>query len=128
MAGVIGGGYGCRQVSLVVALILAWLVLDPPFSMIVIAGALVLEGVELYWGLRLAKRRALTGAEALIGREAEVVQRLAPQGRVTLDGERWRARLVGGGVVEPDEIVVVSAIRGLTLWVDRPVADPPTET
>ena len=110
--------------SLVVALILAWLVLDPPWSVIVVAGALVLEVVELYWGLKLAKRRALTGAEALVGREAVVVQRLSPQGRVTLDGERWKARLASGGEAEADEVVVISAIRGLTLWVDRPAADP----
>jgi len=109
-----------RAVSLVVAVILAWLVLDPPWSVIVVAGAVVLEAVELYWGLKMAKRRAVTGAEALVGREAIVIQRLAPQGRVTLDGERWKARLVGAEAAEAaeaDDVMVISAVRGLTLWV-----------
>jgi membrane-bound serine protease (ClpP class) len=65
--------------------------------------------------MRLARRRSSVGAHTLIGREAIVVRALAPEGQVTIDGERWAAR--SATPVPVDERVVIETIDGLTLGV-----------
>src|SRR5262249_10665112 len=62
--------------------------------------------------------RAL-GRTALLGRHAEVIDRLSPRGRVRLDGEVWNAE--AAGAVEVGAEVVVTGVEGLTLRV-RPAA------
>jgi membrane-bound serine protease (ClpP class) len=111
-----------RGVSLLLALLLAVFVLGPPWNVLVVAGAALLEVVEVVWGLRLARRRVRVGVETLIGREATVVRALRPEGQVLLDGERWSARCAEGA--EPGERVLVRAIEGLTLEVERAAATP----
>ena len=108
--------------SLLLALLLAVFVLGPPWNVLVVAGAALLEVVEVVWGLRLARRRVRVGVETLIGREATVVRALRPEGQVLLDGERWSARCAEGA--EPGERVLVRAIEGLTLEVERAAATP----
>ena len=78
-------------------------------------GAACLEVVELWWGLRLARRRSSVGAHTLIGREAVVVRALDPEGQVAIDGERWSAR--SAAPVPVDTRVVIEAIDELTLEV-----------
>jgi membrane-bound serine protease (ClpP class) len=65
--------------------------------------------VLLRWSRR---RRAVTGAEALIGRTAVV----ATSTQVRVAGELWEAR-ADGPLVRGEE-VVVSAVDGLTLHVE----------
>lgn len=40
-----------------------------------------------------------TGAKALIGKEAEVVTTLSPDGQVKIDGERWQATSADGETI-----------------------------
>ena len=72
-------------------------------------------------GVALRGRRGshTTGAPALIGRRALVVDGLGPRGRVRLDGEVWNAEAAGH--VEVGAEVVVIGVEGLTLRV-RPAA------
>jgi membrane protein implicated in regulation of membrane protease activity len=58
------------------------------------------------------RRRAATGAEALIGQRAIV----ATPTQVRIAGELWAAR--SGDVLVPGEEVVVRGVEGLTLLVD----------
>jgi membrane-bound serine protease (ClpP class) len=69
-------------------------------------------------GLRAQRRHVVTGAPGMVGRHAVVVERLAPEGRVRLGDELWRA--VGDTTVETGHEVVITAIEGLTVRV-RPV-------
>lgn len=67
--------------------------------------------------LRTRRRKAVTGREGLLGQLAQVRNRLAPEGYVHLEGERWRARSIGRPV-EPGEEVRVLAVQGLELTVE----------
>ena len=97
------------------AILLALFVLPSPWGLLAVLAAACLEVVELWWGLRLARRRSSVGAQALIGRTAIVVRELAPEGQVAIDGERWQAHCPGGAPVNAK--VVIEAIDGLTLAV-----------
>jgi membrane-bound serine protease (ClpP class) len=105
-------------VALTIALILAILFIPWPWSLLAILGGLVIETGEVAWGLRLARRwKPKTGAEAMIGKEAEVVTRCHPLGEVRVHGELWRASCGEGA--EPGERVRIERIEGLTLVVTR---------
>lgn len=103
--------------ALVVALLLAFTVLDPPWSVVaVVTGALV-ESAESFALLRWSRRRRATvGTEALVGRTAVATTDLWPAGQVKIDGELWQARCEGG--VSAGDEVVVRGIDGLTLEVE----------
>ena len=110
--------------SLLVALALAVFVLPRPWGIAVVLGALLLEIVEIRWGLRLARARSSTGVEALIGQRAEAATALDPTGQVLVHGERWAAR--SSRAVEPGTTVEIDAVNGLELAV-TPVWPGPQE-
>jgi len=72
-------------------------------------------------GFALRARRAprAAGAAAMLGRRAQVIERLSPRGRVRLDAEVWNAEAAAD--VEVGAEVVVTGVDGLTLRV-RPAA------
>lgn len=94
-------------------------------------------GFELYWPLigavlvagaglmliiarmaLLSRRRAVrSGQEAMLGARAHVVDWAGGKGHVSMQGERWNA--VATETLAPGEPVVVTAIDGLTLAVER---------
>jgi membrane protein implicated in regulation of membrane protease activity len=105
-------------VALALALVLALIFLDWPWNLLAILGGLAIETGELTWGLSLARRwKAKTGAEAMIGEEAEVVVACRPLGNVRVRGELWQARCDEGADV--GETVRIERIDGLTLAVVR---------
>ena len=104
--------------SLAIALLIALLFLSWPWNAIVILCGLAVEAGELTWGLRLARRwRPATGAEAMIGATARVVEACRPDGQVRIKGELWQARCAEGADV--GEHVRVERLDGLTLIVSR---------
>jgi membrane-bound ClpP family serine protease len=95
---------------------------------LIVAAALILGlvgGVLLLAVARrvatLARGRARTGAEALVGRIGVVRAAPAPLGQVFVDGALWRARpvLEDGDSLHAGDPVVVERVRGLTLCVRR---------
>jgi len=80
---------------------------------------LVVLGLLLWlWAKRLDRRtKRTTGAEAMIGETADVVQACRPNGMVQLRGELWEARCEEGADV--GETVRVASLDGLTLVVVR---------
>jgi membrane protein implicated in regulation of membrane protease activity len=105
-------------VALIVAIVLAFVFLPWPWSLLAIFGGLAIETVELTWGLSLARRwKPKTGAEAMIGAEAAVVASCRPLGEVRVQGELWRARCDEGA--DAGEIVRIEKLDGLTLVVAR---------
>jgi membrane-bound serine protease (ClpP class) len=104
-------------VALTVAIVLAFFA-PWPWNLVAILTGLAIETVELTWGLRLARRwRPQTGAEAMIGKEAEVVASCRPAGQLRVDGELWEAYCAEGAGA--GETVRIDRLDGLTLVVSR---------
>jgi membrane protein implicated in regulation of membrane protease activity len=102
--------------ALTVAIVLALIFLPWPWNLLTILGGLGVEIGELAWGLSLARRwRPRTGAEAMIGKKAQVVATCRPLGEVRVQGELWRARCDEGA--DAGEAVRIERIDGLTLVV-----------
>jgi membrane protein implicated in regulation of membrane protease activity len=99
--------------AIILALFVPW-----PWSLIVLGLGVVGEIGEIVWGRRLAKRwRPRTGAEAMVGLEAEVALPCRPRGQVRVVGELWDAICAEGA--DPGEIVRVTSVDGLKLVVER---------
>lgn len=95
------------------AILLAIFVLPSPWGIVaVIVGGLVeiAESAAFIWWSK--RRKAVTGAEALVGQTAIV----ASPTQVRVVGELWNAR--SGDVLVPGAEVVVRSVEGLTLVVD----------
>jgi membrane-bound serine protease (ClpP class) len=99
------------------AILLAFFLLPSPWGIIAVFVGGTLDIVESLVLLRWSKRRkAVTGAEALVGRTAVVATPLRPTGQVHIAGELWAARSEAGA--DPGDEVVVRSVDGLTLFVD----------
>jgi membrane-bound serine protease (ClpP class) len=70
--------------------------------------------------VRGQRRRATTGAEALVGKVAVAKTILAPKGTVLVDGEHWTAT-VDSGKVELGEEVKITKVEGLRLIVSKKI-------
>ena len=87
-------------------------------TLLLIVLLVVLGLIVWLWAKRLDRRtKRTTGAEAMIGETAEVVQACRPSGMVQLRGELWEARCDEGA--EVGETVRVESLDGLTLVVGR---------
>ncbi len=94
---------------LVGAILLAVFVVPSPWGIpLVVGGAAVEVGEALFWIHWSRRRRAVTGAEALVGAEAEVVD----ERFVRLAGELWQADgLAGRRAGERVRVVRVDGLR-----------------
>ena len=63
-------------------------------------------------------KKKVTGAEGLIGLEGEVIEPLTPKGLVSVKGEYWKAKSVGGKIAAGEEVEILG-LDGLTLMVRR---------
>jgi membrane-bound serine protease (ClpP class) len=83
----------------------------------------ILSGVSFYFVTRKVweahrNDRVRTGAEEMVGAEAEARSSIDPEGRVWLGGTIWSARLAAGSEpIRPGDRVRVEAVDGLTLVV-----------
>jgi membrane protein implicated in regulation of membrane protease activity len=103
----------------VVAILLAVFVLPEPWGIVAVVTGAAIDVAETFVYVRWSqRRRAGVGAEALVGRTAITVSELAPRGQVKLDGELWAAQSEES--VERGREVVILAVDGLTLHVERP--------
>ena len=103
---------------LIGAIVLAVLVLPPGWGIAVVAAAAAIEVAEVgFWVRFLRRYRIATGAEALVGASAEVIEPCRPRGRVRFRGETWHAECES--LAEIGERVTVTGIHGLTLVVER---------
>ena len=103
--------------SVLIAILLALFVLPPPWGLVAVGVAAVLETLEAWLFIVWSKRRRPTvGLEALVGKRARATSDLFPDGQVRLDGELWKARCEQGARMGDD--VVVRTVEGLTLVVE----------
>jgi len=73
----------------------------------------------LQYIIRSLGKKKYTGLEGMIGKDVEVKEELVPEGWVSFEGQRWKARLVSGGRALVGEKVVVRSNEGLTLLVEK---------
>jgi membrane-bound serine protease (ClpP class) len=100
-----------------VAILLAIFVLPPHWGLVAILTGLTVEVGEAWFWIHLSRRRrAVTGAEGLIGRTARVVEPCRPEGRVRVLGELWNAR--SDSFVDAGQPVRVLGVDDLTLLVE----------
>jgi membrane-bound serine protease (ClpP class) len=91
----------------------------PSAVAVVVLGLAGVVGAGIGLALRTRSQPIATGSEALVGRLAEVRQRLDPQGMVFIDGALWQA-ICEEGAAEPGDWVRVQAVHRLRLIV-RPI-------
>ena len=103
--------------ALLVAILLAVLVLEEPWSWVAVGAGATFEVAEtalfIWWSKR---RRVAVGTETLVGRRALVSVDCRPEGQVRVAGEIWGARCEAGARV--GDMVVVREVRGLLLVVE----------
>jgi membrane-bound serine protease (ClpP class) len=101
------------------AILLAIFVLPSPWGIVAVACGGLLDLGESLALLRWSRRRrAVTGAEALVGQRAVV----SSPGQVRVAGELWEAR--SDESLVPGDDVEVTAVDGLTLEVSRSSRGP----
>jgi membrane-bound ClpP family serine protease len=113
LAGGVGIALSAGGVSLAVVLAIA---------AVLCAGLSSLGLVAARATFRARRRKALGGAQGLIGRAGVVRRSLTPVGVVAVMGELWRARPAWSedqSAPEEGEEVIVEHVDGLTLWVRR---------
>jgi len=64
-------------------------------------------------------KRQVTGSEGMVGLVGEVIEPLAPVGIVRVEGELWKAKVVGEDDIEAGEDVEILRLQKLTLEVKR---------
>lgn len=97
-------------------ILLAIFVLPSPWGLVAVVVGGIVDTAESLFLLRLShRRRAATGAEALVGATAVVVEPCLPVGHVRVRGELWRASCEDEA--RAGDEVVVTAVEGLTLRV-----------
>jgi membrane-bound serine protease (ClpP class) len=101
---------------LAAAILAAFLLLPSPWGIAVVIAAAAVEAFEIALWRRVIRYRVRTGAEALVGMRAEVVEDCAPRGRVRLRGELWNAE--ANAPAQVGETVVVRSVDGLRLEVE----------
>jgi membrane-bound serine protease (ClpP class) len=90
-----------------------------PLVLATTAVTMALFVVLVAFAIRGRRGPRASGVAAMLGRRAEVIERLGPRGRVRLDAEVWNAE--AAAAIEVGAEVVVTGVEGLTLRV-RPAA------
>jgi membrane-bound serine protease (ClpP class) len=73
--------------------------------------------VAIVWlGTRAMRRPVATGAQAMLGADAEVLADFTGRGRVRYGGEMWNAH--SERPLHAGELARIVRVEGLTLWVE----------
>lgn len=84
-------------------------------SVAIITALLIIWMVS--YALKLQRRGAVSGSESIVGGVAIALENFQGEGKVWLEGEAWTAR--SSDAIEKDQEVVVTAMDGLTLDVEK---------
>src|SRR3990172_7746879 len=102
---------------LLVLAIAGLFVLPMPWAVVAVVVAACIEVLEILFLRRFLRRyRIQSGAEAMIGPRAEVLESCSPDGRVRVGSEIWNAR--SEVPVTTGQLVRITAVDGLTLSVE----------
>ncbi len=75
----------------------------------------------LQYIIRSLGKKKFTGVDGMVGHEVTVKQDLTPEGWVSFEGVKWKARLVSGDKATVGEKLVIRSSEGLTLLVEKQV-------
>lgn len=101
--------------SLVIAIVVAILFLEPIWGVLLVVGALFFEGAEIWLYLHLRKMRATTGQEAMVGTTGRTISACDPHGQAWIKGAIWT--VTAEHELERNARVEVTAVDGLHLQV-----------
>jgi membrane-bound serine protease (ClpP class) len=102
---------------LLVAALVGLFFIPEPWNVVAVVAAAFVEVGEVFFWLRFLRRyRIQTGAEAMVGRRAEVIAPCSPEGRVRVGGEIWNAR--SERPIVTGQAVRITEVDGLTLSVE----------
>jgi membrane-bound serine protease (ClpP class) len=68
-------------------------------------------------GIKAQRRKAVTGAEAMIGLTGEVLEMLAPTGTIKVQGEIWNAESIAGNI-SAGEKIKITAFKNMKVFVE----------
>ncbi len=123
--------HGLLTIGGVIALLLGSLMLiqsDPTYETFRISLSVIIAvtlctagffGFAVGKGISAQRRKPATGAEGIAGESGTVIERLDPEGRISVHGEIWKA-VSASGSIDEGERVLVTGVRDLTLTVERP--------
>ena len=97
--------------------VLAYFFLEGTVRIVVVVALLLSDVVEIAIWLRWRQRRAMTGAEGMVGRTGVAISDLGPQGQVNVMGQIWNA--TSEEHIPVGEKVEVTGTEGLRLHVAR---------
>jgi membrane-bound serine protease (ClpP class) len=87
----------------------------PLIAAVATVGGLVI--VAMAWlASRSFRRPVVTGVQAMIGDNGEVLEDFSDKGRIRYGGELWNAR--SASALRAGQIVRITRVEGLTLWVE----------
>ena len=103
----------------IIGALLAYFFLEGAWRVVVIVALLLSDVVEIAIWLRWRKRKAITGAEAMVGLGGVALTDLSPDGngQVKVQGQIWKA--VADESLESGDAVEVKEVDGLRLRVAR---------
>jgi membrane-bound serine protease (ClpP class) len=102
---------------LLLAILLSLIFLSWPWSVAVIVAAACIEAALIVTGRHYAiHRRPAVGVETLVGKTAEAITALDPDGQVRVNGEIWRGH--AENAVAAGATVRIRAVHELTLEVE----------
>jgi membrane-bound ClpP family serine protease len=101
--------------SLVIAIVVAVMFLDPAWGILLVVGALLFESAEIWLFLYLRKMRATTGEEAMVGTTGKTTTRCDPDGQAWIKGTLWK--VTAEEPLERNTRIEVTAVDGLHLRV-----------
>jgi len=117
--------FGLLTVGGVIAMLLGSLFLiDSPYELMQISISVILPVVGTTaiiavvlasLAVRSQRQRATTGTSSLVGKQAEVMAAIAPDGKVFVDGELWNAE--ADQAIEVGEVVEILSVAGMLLKV-----------
>jgi membrane protein implicated in regulation of membrane protease activity len=104
-------------IPILTALVVGYFFLDPPWRWLILIPAAAIDVIDIIVWLRWRKRRAVTGAESLVGSTATVVTVERPgEATVKARGQLWNAAVRGN--VHAHDRVVIRAVDGIRLQVE----------
>ncbi len=103
--------------STIIGIIVAFAFFEWPSRAAVLGAFLLFDFLEIYIWLRWRKKKAVTGAEGIVGARGRALTDCNPEGQVRVKGQTWKASSTQD-VRAGDDIEVVAA-RDLQLQVRK---------
>ena len=103
--------------STIIGIIIAFVFFEWPWRGVVLGAFVLFDALEIYVWLRWRKKKAVTGAEGIVGARGRALTDCNPEGQVRVKGQTWKAT-AAESVKAGDDVEVVGT-RNLQLEVRK---------